>query len=144
MKTTKMNNMLFEYKIQLRYPDFDTQKFVNHSKICTYVESTYISFLIDYIGTGWDFGKMPILLKKENTEYFRPITPHSAPICILKITDLRNKGIALNIEIVEGRDRSKVYTRAERTLIHVDLAAVKPMEFLPDVFEKLNLYFALK
>jgi acyl-CoA thioesterase FadM len=128
----------FIYKVQVRYPDFDTQLFVNHSKICTYIESAYVSFFVDQIKAGWNYANLPILLKEEKTLFLKPITPTSPPICRLSVNEIRPKGVKLQIEIYDQEDKSKIYAIAERILIHVDLATVTPIHFPTEISNKLN------
>ena len=130
----------FEYKIQPRYPDFDTQLFVNHSKICTYIESTYVSFLIDGINTGWSYANLPVLLKKESTDFLSPITPTSNPICKLVLKELRGKGINIEVTIYDEIEKERVYAKGERILIHVDLATVTPLYFPSSIVDQLKSF----
>ena len=137
-KSDQMKNNPFEYKIQLRYPDFDTQLFVNHSKICTYVESAYISFFVDWVKTKWNYGHIPILLKTSTTEFFKPITPASSPVCRVVIKDVRSKGVHIEVQIVDNINRSIIYVKAERILIHVDLINAKPIVFSKKILNCLK------
>jgi acyl-CoA thioesterase FadM len=130
----------FEFPLQLRYPDFDTQVFVNHAKISTFVESTYISFLIYELKTGWNFSYMPILLKNSQTEYFNPITYQASPVCVLNVIEVRRKGFSISVEIRDSKIEGVIYAKGLRTLIHVNLKTVTPVEWPNDIFEKLSSY----
>lgn len=125
----KIRKMRFVYSIQMRYGDFDTQCFVNHSKICSYIELAYLSFFTERIFVKWDFSHVPILLKAESTEFIKPIQKDAKPICSVEVVEVRSKGVQLKI-IVEDRRRTKLtYAIAYRTLIYVDLKSIHPILF---------------
>lgn len=130
---------MFSYKIQLRYPDYDTQFLVNHSAICTYIESAYISFFIDFLKCNWNYAALPILLKKSITEFIHPIGIQSVPVCKIFVKEIRSKGVTLSISIIDENISNLVYVTAERILIHVDLKTLEPVEFATLTFNNMKL-----
>lgn len=126
----KQNNKnCFKYKIQVRYPDFDTQCFVNHCKISSYIEGAYLAFFIEHIKTGWTFNHVPILLKSETTKFCKPITYTSKPICCVHVKEVRSKGVHLEIKIFDNTNQNIIYVIANRIIIHVDIKKGKPIKF---------------
>lgn len=130
----------FYNSIEVEFKHLDTQKFVNHSNICTYIENTYIKFFMNDIQTGWTFSNMPILLKESNTQFLKPIVENSRLIAELVVLNVRSKGVEICVKINEETDTDICYAIGKRVLIHCDLTTCTPLLFNDTVFAKLEEY----
>ncbi len=129
----------FSLKIQLRYSDFDTQKFVNHSKICTFIETSYVYFISEKINPQWNVDFMPLVLRREITDFLIPIQSTSKPICVVNVSEVKGASFTLAINIID-EVTNQTYVVCQRVLVHIDLSAKRPSLLSTEVKEKLNLY----
>lgn len=132
--------MKFTQNIQLRYTDFDTQKFVNHSIICTYIELTYLNFVKYNINGDWVFSNLPIVLKQETTHYHKPITPECNPVCDLVVEEIKGSSFAMKIIVRELDDEQQIYTSAYRELVYIDLENPRPKRLGISTIENLSKF----
>ena len=131
---------IFRTTVDIEFRHLDTQKFVNHSNICTYIENTYIKFLMNDVQTGWTFSNMPILLKESNTQFLKPITEDSQLVAELIVLNVRSKGVEICVRLNELTNVDICYAIGKRVLIHCDLAASIPLNFEDIVLVKLKEY----
>ena len=132
-----MNNYCL--KIQLRYSDYDTQKFINHSKICTFIETTYVYFLTEKINPSWNANNMPLVLRREITDFLIPIELYSDPICVLTVLEVKGASFMLKIDVIDEKT-NKMYVTCERVLVFIDVNSKKPMPIDALSKEKLNQF----
>ena len=131
---------IFSIGVDIEFKHLDTQKFVNHSNIYTYIENTYINFFMKEIKTGWTFSNMPILLKESNTQFLKPIKEDSNLMAELEVINVRSKGVEVCVKIKEKKDMAVCYAIGKRVLIYCDLTTGLPLNFEEELFMKLKEY----
>lgn len=131
---------IFRTRVQIEFKHLDTQCFVNHSNIYTYIENTYIYFFMKEIKTGWTFSNMPILLKESNTHFLKPIKEDSQLIAELEVINVRDKGVEVCVKIKEINDTARCYVIGRRVLIHCNLITGEPLNFDFDLYMRLKKY----
>lgn len=129
----------FICKIQVRFNDFDSQKIVNHTKISEYIETAYVDFFKEKINTDWSYESIPLVLRKEITEFLIPVTGDSKPVCRIQVSEVRRSSFTLLIAVMDD-DSAKTYAIAERVIVHIDFETKRPVSLDEMIKENLNLF----
>ncbi|PTT75245.1 MULTISPECIES: acyl-CoA thioesterase [unclassified Chryseobacterium] len=129
----------YTLQVQLRYSDFDAQKIVNHSKICTYIEMAYVEFLSKKINTDWNYDGMPLVLRKETTEFLLPIHSGSKPECTVSVLNIGGASFTLAVKVMDTVT-GKLYVTAQRVLVGVNFEFKRPEALSHKVKEALKQF----
>ncbi len=130
----------FMMTVAVEFKHLDTQNYVNHSNLYTYIENIYIMFFMKEIKTGWRFSNMPILLKESSTRFFKPVTEYSELTGELEVIGLRSKGVEIQVTLRDSNIPNLIYVSGKRTLIHCDLESGNPKDFSSAIFQRLKYY----
>lgn len=100
--------MIQPLKIQIRFSDIDLMGHVNNAIYLNYFESARMHYIVQLLGTTWDWKKNGIILKTNEIEYIFPVFLEDKAEVRVHVAHLGIKSFTLTYELlVDGILKTK-------------------------------------
>ena len=120
------SKLLVELPIAMRWRDLDAFNHANNSVFLTYIEEARLHWFAQIDG-AWFTEKLAPLVAAIHVNYRRQLAWPASLVVQLLCERLGNTSLTLAHRIVDGADRSIVYSDGQTVLVWIDTATSKPV-----------------
>jgi acyl-CoA thioester hydrolase len=118
--------LLIEQPIAMRWRDLDAFNHANNSVFLTYIEEARLHWFAQIDG-AWFTEKLAPVVAAIQVNYRRQLAWPANLVVQLLCERLGNTSVTLAHRIVDGADRSIVYSDGQTVLVWIDTASGKPV-----------------
>jgi acyl-CoA thioester hydrolase len=131
-----MENQEFKhnYKIQVRYSDYDHMQMVNNAVYLSYLEFARMHYLTQ--ACQWNWQETGIVVANVQIDFRVPIRFFEQPHVFIKCTKIGTKSFDLLYLIAENNNGipGKIFAQASTVMVVIDMKTMKPAS-IPEVYK---------
>jgi acyl-CoA thioester hydrolase len=115
---------LIELPIAMRWRDLDAFNHANNSTFLTYIEEARLQWFTQ-VGSGWISERVAPVLAAIQVNYRRQLSWPANLVVELYCERIGNTSVTLAHRIVDGSERSTIYSDGQSVLVWIDTASGK-------------------
>jgi len=115
---------LIELPIAMRWRDLDAFNHANNSTFLTYIEEARLQWFTQ-VGSGWISERVTPVLAAIQVNYRRQLSWPANLVVELYCERIGNTSVTLAHRIVDGSERSTIYSDGQSVLVWIDTASGK-------------------